>query len=70
MNGVCQLHVDGVVQIGLEEGQGLTEVEAQIRDVYLAKLGHRTQATEFQIEIHAGGQHHMKLGWGAIHQYL
>ncbi|MNT99156.1 hypothetical protein D3C72_2419330 [compost metagenome] len=51
VDGVRQLHVDAVVQIGLEEGQGLVEIKAKIGSADLTELGHRAQPPEFQIGI-------------------
>ncbi|MCY1430271.1 hypothetical protein D9M71_462140 [compost metagenome] len=70
MNGVGQLQIDIVVQVGPQEGQRFLEIEAQVRDVDFAQLGHRTQPTEFQIGLNTGGQHHMELRGSTVHQRL
>ncbi|MNZ95369.1 hypothetical protein D3C78_1145150 [compost metagenome] len=41
VDGVCQLHFDAVVKVGLEVGQRLVEIKAQLGSADLAELSHR-----------------------------
>ncbi|MOA17709.1 hypothetical protein D3C78_1379740 [compost metagenome] len=49
VNGVGQVKVNVLVQIGLQERQRLIETEAQVRAVDFAQLGHRPEPAQLQI---------------------
>ncbi|MNE05511.1 hypothetical protein D3C80_980770 [compost metagenome] len=52
MDAMGQVEVDVIVQVGLEEREGLVEVETQFRSADFAKFCHRPQPPKLEFGKH------------------